>query len=207
MHSFNLITCHYDIHVYHHQAYLDSSIPLVKNQVSKSCLQHFYRLWSVCLRRNFLGSSNNGNPTLEAARVFYVMMSLSDVSFRPTKELDKGLMNLSNMMSTIAHGDPCPPPPPNASQERKIAHLNSSGHSGVVAAKMAAIYAEKRKLFFLHGDQPLHYPLVPKTKHIRFMYSDDEDEDNNATPEDVVAQTDASGSPLRSDTSSHYEEF
>ncbi|RXH68707.1 hypothetical protein DVH24_031040 [Malus domestica] len=81
MHSFDIITCHYDIHVYHHQAYLDSSIPLVKNQVSKSRLQHLYRLWSVCLRRNVLGSSNNGNHTLEAARVFYAMMSLSDVSF------------------------------------------------------------------------------------------------------------------------------
>ncbi|KAB2611889.1 hypothetical protein D8674_019921 [Pyrus ussuriensis x Pyrus communis] len=86
-----------------------------------------------------LRSSNNGNPTLEAARVFYAMMSLSDrtgVPFHPgdvypksTKELDKGLMSLSNVMSTVAHSDPSLPHHPNASQERKIAYLESELNS------------------------------------------------------------------------------
>lgn len=31
-----------------------------------------------------------------------------DVCSRSTKELDKGLMNLSNVMSAVAHGDPHP---------------------------------------------------------------------------------------------------
>ncbi|TQD75018.1 hypothetical protein C1H46_039458 [Malus baccata] len=54
-----------------------------------------------------------------------VSFHLSDVYPRSTKELDKGLMNLSNVMSIVAHGDPRPPSLPNASQERKIAHLKS----------------------------------------------------------------------------------
>ncbi|KAB2625984.1 hypothetical protein D8674_017644 [Pyrus ussuriensis x Pyrus communis] len=81
MHSFDLITCQYDIYAYHCQAYLDSSILLVKNQVSKSSLKPFYRLGSNFLRRNVLRTLINGNPTLEAARVLYVMMSLSNVPF------------------------------------------------------------------------------------------------------------------------------
>ncbi|RXH94208.1 hypothetical protein DVH24_023892, partial [Malus domestica] len=133
MHSLYLITCHYDIHAYHRKAYLDSFIPL-------------------CQSLALSISINYGNPTLEAARVLYAMLSLSDVPSVPTnnnvvprfilrigfpfhldnvcprstKELDKGFINLSNMMSAVAHGDLRPPPPPNASQETKIAHLDHS---------------------------------------------------------------------------------
>ena len=41
--DFNTVTCHYDITTYHREAYLDSFIPLVKGQVSKSHLKPFYR--------------------------------------------------------------------------------------------------------------------------------------------------------------------
>ncbi|RXH70848.1 hypothetical protein DVH24_015470, partial [Malus domestica] len=81
MHSFDLITCHYDNDAYHHQAYLDSFILLVKNEASKLSLKPFYRLGSDFLRRNVLGTLINGNPTLEAVRVLYAMMSLTDVPF------------------------------------------------------------------------------------------------------------------------------
>ncbi|KAB2608598.1 hypothetical protein D8674_011766 [Pyrus ussuriensis x Pyrus communis] len=151
IHSFDLITYHYDIHVYHRQAYLDSSVALVKNQVSKSRLKPLYRPWAYFLRRNVVGSSNKGNRTLEATRVLYAMMSFSNMPFgfpnfsfnhcvgvpfhpddvcpRSTKELDKGLLNLSNVMSTISHGDLHLSSPPNASQERNIAYLESELYS------------------------------------------------------------------------------
>ncbi|KAB2606327.1 hypothetical protein D8674_006044 [Pyrus ussuriensis x Pyrus communis] len=60
---------------------------------------------------------------------------------------------------------------------------------------------------FFHDDLPLYSPLVPKVKHIKFTYSDDEDEDSNVANEDVVAEIDASGSPLSLDASCHSEEF
>ncbi|CAN6712747.1 unnamed protein product [Malus baccata var. baccata] len=130
MYNFNLITCHYDMKTYHREAYLDTSIPLN---------------WFDFLWRNILGSSNNGNSTLESAKVLHGMLSQSYQSFLvsnkealqftcliillcqcvgvpsrlvdiypwSTKDLDKGLIDLSNVMYAIAHGDPYPPYPPN----------------------------------------------------------------------------------------------
>lgn len=49
--------------------------------MSKSRLKPFYRIWSDFIRRNFLGTSNNGNLTLESAKILHVMVSLSDVPF------------------------------------------------------------------------------------------------------------------------------
>ncbi|RXH97541.1 hypothetical protein DVH24_007887 [Malus domestica] len=115
--SFNLLTCHYDMNAYHREAYIDPSISLS---------------WSDFLRRNILGSLNNGNPTLESARILFAMLTLSDrvdVSTRPgvclqsTKDLSKGLINLSDVICALGHGEPRPHPPPNISQERKIAFL------------------------------------------------------------------------------------
>ncbi|KAB2600546.1 hypothetical protein D8674_028830 [Pyrus ussuriensis x Pyrus communis] len=42
------------------------------------------------------------------------------------KDLDKGLIDLSNMMCVVAHGDPYPLLSPNVSQGRKIAVLSLS---------------------------------------------------------------------------------
>ncbi|KAB2595652.1 hypothetical protein D8674_031102 [Pyrus ussuriensis x Pyrus communis] len=80
---------------------------------------------------------------------------------------------------------------------------DSFGHSNVVAA----IYAEKAKGVSSPDVQPLHSSPVPNAKHIWFTYSDDEDEDSNVANEDVVAETDASASPMHSNASSHSEEF
>ncbi|RXH78285.1 hypothetical protein DVH24_001803 [Malus domestica] len=49
--AFNTVTCHYDMNAYHYEAYLDSSIPLVK------------------------GLTNNGNPTLEFTKILFAMLS------------------------------------------------------------------------------------------------------------------------------------
>lgn len=170
MSSFNLLICQYDKNTYHREAYIDPFIPLSKGQASKSRLKPFYKSWSDFLCRNILGSLNNGNPTLESARILYAMLTLFDVPFgylifkpifsktnshgkqqrgstihsclitlmcqrigvptghgdmslRSTKDLSKCLMNLSDVMCAIAHGEPCPHPPSNISQERKIAFL------------------------------------------------------------------------------------
>ena len=48
-----------------------------------------------------------------------------DLYPKSTKALDKGIMNLSNVMYVVAHGEPRPPPPPSAFQDMKIAFLES----------------------------------------------------------------------------------
>ncbi|KAB2614198.1 S ribonuclease [Pyrus ussuriensis x Pyrus communis] len=55
--KFNIATSQYDLSVYHRKAYADLLIPLVK------------------------GTSNNGNPTLESARVLFAMLTHCDVPF------------------------------------------------------------------------------------------------------------------------------
>ncbi|RXH67495.1 hypothetical protein DVH24_027642 [Malus domestica] len=77
---------------------VNPSLPLVKNQVSKFRLKLFSRIWSDFIRRNFLGTSNNGNLTLE-------------------------LMNLSDVMCAAAHGDLHLLPSLSVSRERKIVYL------------------------------------------------------------------------------------
>lgn len=62
---FNTVTCHYDMIAYHREPYLDSFIPLVKRQASKSRLKPVYRTWLDFICRNVLGSSNKGNPTFK----------------------------------------------------------------------------------------------------------------------------------------------
>lgn len=42
MYYFDLITCHYDMKIYHREVYLDTYIHLSKGQVSKSHLKSFY---------------------------------------------------------------------------------------------------------------------------------------------------------------------
>lgn len=81
MFSFNLLTCQYDKNAYHREASIDPFIPLSKGQASKSRLKSFYKSWSDFLRRNILGSLNNGNPTLEYARILYARLTLFDVPF------------------------------------------------------------------------------------------------------------------------------
>ncbi|KAB2595627.1 S ribonuclease [Pyrus ussuriensis x Pyrus communis] len=49
--------------------------------------------------------------------------NLGDICPRTTKDLDKNLMNLSNVMSVVTQSGPRSAPPPNVSQERKIAHI------------------------------------------------------------------------------------
>lgn len=45
-------------------------------------------------------------------------------------------------------------------------------------------------------------------KHVRFTYSDDEENEVEKDPEeDFVEETEATGSPLRSNASSQFEEF
>lgn len=66
---------------YHREAYLDLSVSLIQNQASKSRLKLFHRNWSDFLRINVLGTFNNGNPTLESAKVLHAMLSLSNVPF------------------------------------------------------------------------------------------------------------------------------
>ncbi|KAB2617644.1 hypothetical protein D8674_013513 [Pyrus ussuriensis x Pyrus communis] len=113
----------YDLSAYHREAYADPCIPLVKVQISKSRLKPFYRIWSDFIRRNVLGISSNGNPTLDPS-----MLEL-DLYLRTTKDLHKNMMNLSNVMCAVAQGDPEPVPPSTASQDRKIAYLESEINS------------------------------------------------------------------------------
>lgn len=53
----------------------------------------------------------------------------------------------------------------------------SSGHSSVVSAKMATIYAAKGKGVTINVHQHVSFTSTSKGKHIKFPYSSDEDED------------------------------
>lgn len=174
--KYNVATSQYDLSAYHHESYVNPSIPLVKGHVSKSHLKTFYKIWSDFIRRNVLGTSNNSNPTVKSARVLFAMLTPCDVPFgflifksimskskhagthqkgstihpclitqlcehasvkkspndlcpRTTKDLDRNVMNLSDVMCVVAQGDPKPVPQPNASQDRKIAYLESTINS------------------------------------------------------------------------------
>lgn len=83
----------------------------------------------------------------------------------------------------------------------------TSSHSGIVAAKMVAIYAAKGKGTFHKVHQsPSH--SIHMAKHMRFTYSDDEeDEADEDLEEDSVEETEATGSPLHSNASSQSKEF
>lgn len=79
--KYNVASNQYDLRAYHREAYVDPSIPLIKSQVSKSRLKPFYRIWFDFIRGNVLGTSYNGNPTLESARVLFAMLIHCDMSF------------------------------------------------------------------------------------------------------------------------------
>ncbi|CAN6716181.1 unnamed protein product [Malus baccata var. baccata] len=166
----------------HREAYVDSSTPLVKGQLSKSRFKLFYNNWSYFLCRNVLGSSNNGNPTLESAKVLFGMLTSCDVPLflshfcdncpRTTKDLDKNLMGLSNVMI----------PPPNVSQEKKISYLDSSTHN-----------------------------LKGKHIRFTYSFNENEDKEglgHGLCPGDVLVENViAAGSPVGSDDSSQLKEF
>ncbi|RXI04898.1 hypothetical protein DVH24_039172 [Malus domestica] len=109
IHAFYLIICHYDMKAYHRESHL----------------KLFYRNWSDFICINVLGTSNNGDPTSKLTKVLHAMLKeqhgsivhlclitliykRDEVPFRSddvwpqsTKDLDKGLINLSNMMCVL----------------------------------------------------------------------------------------------------------
>ncbi|TQD76568.1 hypothetical protein C1H46_037898 [Malus baccata] len=188
--KYNVATSQYHLNAYQYDAYVDPYIPLFNDQVSKSHLKPFNRIWSNFICRNVLGTSNNDNPTLDS-------------------------------------GDPRPFPPPNASQDSKIAYLEfetnflrkqfvdftSLVSQSASSPPMATIYAVKGNGVSINVHPHFSSTHTSKGKHIRFTYSSNEDEDaeglcHGPCPEDVpVEDAIPARSPDNSNDSSKLEEF
>ncbi|TQD85316.1 hypothetical protein C1H46_029154 [Malus baccata] len=87
----------------------------------------------------------------------------------------------------------------------------SSSYSSVVAVKMVAIYAAKGNGVSINVHQLFSYTSTSKSKHIKFIYSADDNEEGFGSitcPGDAsIESTIATGSPNYSDDSSQSEEF
>ncbi|RXH70618.1 hypothetical protein DVH24_013364 [Malus domestica] len=108
-----------------------------------------------------------------------------DLCPRSTKDLDKGLMNLSDVMCVVAHVVSQPQFVPSSPS---YFTATSSAHSRDVAAKMAATYTAKGKWVASPKTLNISSLHIPMAKHIMFTYSDDEkdeaEEDLEENPEE-----------------------
>ncbi|TQD90590.1 hypothetical protein C1H46_023833 [Malus baccata] len=226
IHAFDLIICHYDMKAYHREVPFrsDDVWPRSTKDLDKGLINLSNMMCVLLLMVILILLYHQMSLKREIADLESELSSLRKqfVDFQSKLGQNSSSPRLSHSSLPHSLSQSCMGlssfVPQSSVCQRHVAPSSTSyfsaatfGHFGVVAAKMVVIYAAKGKGTFHEVHQsPSH--SIHMAKHIRFTYSDDEedeaDEDLEEYPEqDSAEEIEATGSPLHSNASSQSEKF